>query len=282
MPIFPISFSIPESKIIGNTPAKTRQFAHIIPGDLSTYIHTDEESYRRGYQESVYGRTKKKGGWDCLRHYEILANGCVPWFEDLENCPPETMTHFPKDLVAAAMKSETPEQFIPDLLEYTRTHLTCRAMAQYVFNTVGCPNPKRVLFLSGDVYPDYLRCLTLIGMKQILGSNCVDLVEVPHIYEDYPTPRALYGKGFTYTCILPTSTKSPPIHIDEIRNHSFDLIVYGSLHRGTPFWDIVTSVYKPSEIVLLCGEDCDLLASKNVCPSLYLGDSGYMLFVREL
>lgn len=275
MPIFPISFSIPESKIVAEVPPKTRLFAQLVPGVESTYIYTDEESYRKGYQESVYGRTKKKGGWDCLRHYEILANGCIPWFENLDKCPPQTLTHFPKALVSAAMDSKTPKDFIPQLLEYTRTHLTCRAMAQSLFDTVGCPTPKRVLFLSTDSRPDYLRCLTLIGMKQILGPNCVDSVHIPHLYEDYPTPETLYGNGFTYSRILPVSAKSPLVHIDEVRNHAFDLVVYGSAHRGIPHWDIVASVYTPSEIVFLCGEDwCTTCPLNRTSP--------YPIFIREL
>lgn len=184
------------------------------------------------------------------------------------------MTHFPKALVSEAMQSKSPESYIPQLLNYTRTHLTCRAMAQYVFDTVGCPTPKRVLFLGTDPRPDYLRCLTLIGMKQILGANCVDSVHVPHIYEDYPTPTDLYGRGFTYTRILPVFAKSPLVHIDELRNHAFDLVVYGSVHRGLPHWDIVTSVYKPSEIVLMCGEDICVNCPSRAHPEM-------QAFVRE-
>jgi hypothetical protein len=30
---------------------------------------------------------QKKGGWDCLRHYEIIGNGCMPYFENIEKCP---------------------------------------------------------------------------------------------------------------------------------------------------------------------------------------------------
>jgi hypothetical protein len=282
MPVNSIGFSIPESKIIEALPRKTKQFAHIVPGDLSTYIFHDEESYYKDYQTSVFGRTCKKEGWDCMRHYEILANGCIPWFTDIDKCPPQTMTHFPKEIVLEAMSSDTPEAYIPRLMEYTRRHLTCRAMAQYVFDKVGCPNPNRVLFLGSNPHPDYLRCLTLIGMKQLLGNHCVESVFVPHIYEDYPTPERLYGRGFTYTRILPTFMKPSPVHIDEIRNHSFDLVVYGSLHRGLPYWEEVNNVYKPHEIIMLCGEDCDSGLQYHNCNSFEFGNKGYNVFIREL
>jgi hypothetical protein len=280
MPLNSISFSVPESKIVEKVPEKTKHFGHIVPGDTSTYIFNTEDAYYRDYQASVFGRTCKKGGWDCLRHYEILANGSIPWFTDLDKCPERTMTHFPKDLVAEAMKSETPEQYIPQLLEYTRTHLTCRAMGQYVFDSVGCPTPNRVLFLSHNPNPDYLRCLTLIGMKQILGNRCVDSVFVPHIYEDYPTPKTLYGKGFTYSRVLPVSAKPPPVQIDEVRNRSFDLIVYGSIHRGLPYWEEVTAAYPPERIVLLCGEDCEGIS--HTCFGKDLANKGFHVFIREL
>jgi len=284
MPLNPISFSIPESKIVDKVPEKTKQFGHIVPGDMSTYIFKDESAYYRDYQMSVFGRTCKKGGWDCLRHYEILANGCIPWFTDLEKCPERTMTHFPKELVSEAMESNTPEEYIVRLLEYTRSHLTCRAMAQYIFDTVGCPSPRKVLFLGGNPNPDYLRCLTLIGMKQILGNQCMESVFIPHIYEDYPTPERLYGKGFTYSRILPVSSKPLSIHIDDLRNGTFDLVVYGSLHRGMPYWEEVTKAYPPERIVILCGEDCDHPAyeTHSNCPANDLSRKGFQVFVREL
>jgi hypothetical protein len=272
-----MSFSIPESKIVDTVPPKTKTFAHIVPGDLSTYIFREEDAYRQDYQTAVFGKTWKKGGWDCLRHYEILANGCIPHFDRLNECPTNTMTHFPKEIVAKAMVSETPKDYIPELLEYTRKHLTCRAMAQYVLTTIGCPSPKRVLFLSQAPHPDYLRCLTLIGFKQILGANCVDAIHVPHIYEDYESPERLYGRGFSYTQIVPVSSKSPHLDIEDIRSHSFDIVVYGSTHRGLPHWDLVHSVYSPSEIVLLCGEDVEPSNTPHI-----LGERGYNVFIREL
>jgi hypothetical protein len=275
MPVYPISFSIPESKLVSSVPVKEKEFGYLRPGDFTTYIFNDETTYRGDYQTSVFGRTQKKAGWDCLRHYEILANGCVPWFPDLDDCPPRTMTHFPKDLVRSAMASSTPEAYLPDLLEYTRTHLTCRAMSQYVFDTVGCPHPRRVLVLGDRSDPDYLRCLTLIGMKQILGNQCVDSVHVPHIYEDYPTPEMLYGKGFSYTRILPVSAKSPPVTLEEIQSHAFDLVVYGSVHRGLPYLEEVKRVYHPNEIVFLCGDDvCHTCATEH--------ESASHWFIREL
>ncbi len=79
--INPISFSIPAEKIVQDVPVKTKMYATVIPGVASTYKFHTEELYYKDYQTSCFAITKKKAGWDCLRHYEILANGCIPLFE---------------------------------------------------------------------------------------------------------------------------------------------------------------------------------------------------------
>ena len=34
-----------------------------------------------------------------MRHYEILANACIPYFPDIELCPKNTLALFPKNLI---------------------------------------------------------------------------------------------------------------------------------------------------------------------------------------
>ena len=204
MQIFPISFSIHESKIIAHVPFKNKQFATIIPGNKSTYVFKDEESYYKDYQVSLYGYTCKKAGWDCMRHYEILANGCIPYFKDLQHCPPHIMTHLPKDLILKAMKSTNHEDSIHQLLEYTRTNLTTKAMANYILSKIN-KEVTSVLFLSGQTKPDYLRDLTLIGFKEIFGTNCIEHIEVTHIYTDFNGNKSnFWGKGFSYSNLTTT------------------------------------------------------------------------------
>lgn len=95
----PISFSIPESQLINSLPEKSKLIATVIPGKKETYIFPKEKDYNLDYQKSYYGITHKKSGWDCMRHYEILANRCIPYFADIEDCPKNTLTHLPKDLL---------------------------------------------------------------------------------------------------------------------------------------------------------------------------------------
>ena len=55
------------------------------------------------------------------------------------------------------------------------------------------------------------------------------------------------------------------------RNKEFDLIIYGSIHRGLPFVDIVRQSYEPEKVVYICGEDC------HRCEYMHLPN----LFLRE-
>lgn len=136
----PINFSIPMSQLIKDTPPKQKIMAHIIPGDLSTYIYNDENSYYQDYAISYYGRTWKKGGWDCMRHYEILANKCIPYFPDLHNCPEKTMTYFPKKIILQtnlyAEKNEIHPNYgeiSEELFEYTKNNLTSEKLVEKLF-----------------------------------------------------------------------------------------------------------------------------------------------------
>ena len=279
MSVYPISMSISETKMVDSVPTKLKKYGTVVPGKLDTYIFSTEKEYYKDYQDSIFGYTKMKGGWDCLRHYEILANGCIPFFTDLSNCPTNILHSFPKELVLKAMASPTPEVYLKPLLDYTKQHLTCRAVTQSVFDRIGHPNPNRVLFIIQDTVPDYIRCLTLIGCKQILGTNCEETQIVPHIYDDYIQDSTLYGKGFSYTRIVPAHLKSKANHVEEqIKNHDYDIIIYGSVHRGLPHWNLVTQNYTKDEIVVLCGED-EHDAWK--CAPAHIA-SKCSLFVREL
>jgi hypothetical protein len=137
--VFPISFGIPKHKILESVPPKTRRMALIVPGKPETYVYEDEASYYQGYAESWFGTTTKKAGWDCMRHYEIMANGCIPYFPGLEHCPARTMTLFPKNLALKANKlyeegeqaSEKLLRCCGQFLEHTRQFLTTEAIAAW-------------------------------------------------------------------------------------------------------------------------------------------------------
>lgn len=109
--VLPIHFAIPEESIRKIYSPKTYAFAPLVPVNhswnsehIQSYIYNDEEIYYQDYQKSWFAYTCKKGGWDCLRHYEILAAGCMPWFTDIEICPKNTLYRFPKELCIRAKK----------------------------------------------------------------------------------------------------------------------------------------------------------------------------------
>jgi hypothetical protein len=135
----PIEFCIPREKIRLDSPTKTRLMSPLIPGDTSTYIYYGNESaYYDQYAVSYFGRTRKKGGWDCCRHYEIMAAGCLPYFEGLESCPSRTMFRLPKPELLQARQLHDDNSL--DLWEYLMTKvravllrdLTTESMARYV------------------------------------------------------------------------------------------------------------------------------------------------------
>ncbi len=98
----PISMSIPRSKITNvTTGSKTKDFVdYVVDKEVAERIRKSfvavgqwkplfeqEEDYYRDIQVSRFGITTRREGWDCLRHYEYAANGCVMCFKDLETKP---------------------------------------------------------------------------------------------------------------------------------------------------------------------------------------------------
>lgn len=143
--IYPISFSIPEEKITKDTSIlKNKKIADVRPNFNMNYIFDKEEDYYNDYNKSYFGYTKKKGGWDCMRHYEILANYCVPYFENIESCPEKTLFNFPKKLIIKGNylynkdKHESDEyrELLNNLFDYTKNNLTTIASAKYVIDSL--------------------------------------------------------------------------------------------------------------------------------------------------
>jgi hypothetical protein len=296
--LHPITFSIPENKIIKSIPNKTKVLSNLIPGLIETYIYDNETDYYNQYKESLFAITTKKAGWDCMRHYEILANGCIPYFLDIENCPINTMTLLPKKLIMEGNKlykkygmykninnfttNEINECniLISKMIDYTTQNLTTKQIAKYILEKTNYNNISNVLYLSGNTGPDYLRCLTLHGFKELFGEKCHDHPKIPHIYKSNSINyKQLYGKGITYTNLLESNLHDDKLDDtieNDIKNKKYDIVIYGSYHRGMPFYDLVNNIYKPNEIILLCGEDI------HCCNYNELLNRGHNVFVREL
>jgi hypothetical protein len=137
----PIHFAIPECKITQTFLNKTQEYGSIIPGQ-DGYKFDIEQEYYNDYNKSYFGVTMKKAGWDCMRHYEILANHCVPYFLDLESCPKQTLTNLPKELLIEARElalnfdQSKYDTILNELFNYTKNNLTTKHLAKYILNYV--------------------------------------------------------------------------------------------------------------------------------------------------
>lgn len=139
--MIPIHFAIPESKITQIKLDKTQEYGSIIPGQ-GGYKFDVESEYYNDYNKSYFGVTMKKAGWDCMRHYEILANNCIPYFTDLHECPTTTLTNLPKELLIEArnLANNFDEQkyfnILDELFEHTKSYLTTKELAKYVLEKI--------------------------------------------------------------------------------------------------------------------------------------------------
>lgn len=100
--VFPIGFAFPTKKLSFDN-KKSSFMSHSNPKDRRTYIFNDEESYYGDYKKAQFAITMKKAGWDALRHYEIMGNGCMPLFENIHERPRHTLMHMPFALLTKIM-----------------------------------------------------------------------------------------------------------------------------------------------------------------------------------
>ncbi len=271
---YPIEFAVSETKLVKEIPKKDRDFAYLIPGHHKTYKYWDEHKYYYDYSRSYYAITCRKAGSDCLRHWEILTAGCIPYFTDLDLVHQKCMPFFPRELIKEAMhlkgvngKDMTIDhscfdekryyEILHELMEYTKNYLTAEKIAEYILKTLNYSGHGKVLFISGSTSPDYLRCCTLIGLKEFLQDKCVDYPKIPHIYKTFPVAnaRGQYGRGFSYTRIVEDIPIDRSNIEQRIANREFELIIYGSVHRGRNFLELVKKYYPIEKIAYLCGED---------------------------
>jgi hypothetical protein len=272
---FPAWFAFPHSKICRfPEDYKTKEIATVIPGDVSTYVFDDEEAYLMDYAQSRFGWTWKKGGWDCMRHLEILACRCVPLFRGIEACPEASMVPYPKKLLKSIHDQWTKDPGVDEktyaewrkvLDAYFESALTCGAMVQLtyecVFGSLATKQPRKILFLDHRIpeKPDYLSMMVLIGLYEAWPAATIDVpFDVPYLYSDFPGPTSgLYGKGFCYAGAIHASLRAPWRPLDEALKdvESYDLVVYGSVKRSQPGIYVIQNRVPKERIWLFCGAD---------------------------
>ena len=170
-------------------------------------------------------------------------------------------------------------EIIHKQLFFLHEHLSCKKMSEYILQKTNHSLTSNVLYLSENIGPDYLRCLTLIGFKQLLGVHCHDYPKIPHIYQEQPNNyHHLYGKGMTYTNILDKELRNDVLDEtieQDLRDRKYDVIIYGSFHRGIQYYDLISSIYDPKQLIFICGEE------GHCCNYQQWTSKGHYVFVRE-
>ena len=75
-----------------------------------------------------------------MRHYEILANKCIPLFDDLNECPVNTLTNLPKKTLIEItnnypnISDKNYYEYLEFLNTYTLENLTTDKLGTYVIS----------------------------------------------------------------------------------------------------------------------------------------------------
>jgi len=278
--LFPISYSIPKERVLLAVPNKT---AFAINDSTRSFQYKNyqfgplqEDEYHENLQKHRFGDTRRKGGFDCLRHYELLANGCVPILRELELLPKSILTTLPRDLLKQAKdvfslpwegtqdgpgKCQAADAGAYDalaskLLEHTATKLTTEATARYILDTLDINlETARVLYLpctTLDNFPSYLTASVFHGLVSLLGDRVLDVPEYDYAYQfDHPPQNEalreeearlrsqIWGQGYTLGFKLRRRPHLFRGNISErIKNMEFDLIVFARMSPYEPcnFW----------------------------------------------
>ena len=264
--VWPISFSIPTPLIRApeTTETRTHLVCPIVPG--YPYAFESVDAYLSAYARSFYAVTHHKAGWDCFRHLEILAAGSAPLMPDIREVPRFSMVHYPKQamqrILDNAQTGGVPSQGTYEALStFLGSYLSCSAMATYVLRCAGLTHAERILFVDQQ-HPasvDYLSTLTLIGLKEILGSQCTPMFPVPWIYRDFTGDvSSLYGKGFGTTRVLPPELRSlaePQQDPLSPVTQEYDTVVVGSIARNFELAKSLLSQFPPERTIWIHGED---------------------------
>lgn len=140
--ILPIQFSMIDEQINLGSCEKVKFDSFITPTDIKTYIYNNKDDYYRDYQESYFGYTCIKGGVDCMRHYEIIGNKCLPYFPQFQDIHRNTMFKWANDLQLESnhlhenMNIESYNLLLEDFYKYYKENLTSDKMANYMLNKI--------------------------------------------------------------------------------------------------------------------------------------------------
>lgn len=163
--IFPTGFGIPVERIKEiDFSIKDRLYQKTAPfhslfedrddrgGGFSHHKFSVEEEYYYDLSRAWFGLSCKKGGWDCLRHYEIIAAGAVLLFRDFDKkpklCSPqdlpavsystkEQLKKIIKTLVVNNKPTEAYLQILQSQRNWLYNHGTTAARAKNIVKVLG-------------------------------------------------------------------------------------------------------------------------------------------------
>lgn len=278
-------------------------FAPLIPSVKNTYTYANESTYYDMYASSKFCLTMKKEGWDCLRHYEIIAAGCVPYFLSIDKMPNDVMGSFPKALVREAMSlpgmpsaSQVRESLqrgeVPiinhqafdqskywelrgEIIEWAQD----RSLTKQLGAQVVPPRPPRhVLVHVSDGLPSfygYQTMMLIIGWLEsghtveVAANGSIE--SVPEwLFSDYGGQTSqLYGKGFSYT-----RTVSPARRFSATRQPADAYVIFadGNLPFPTPLRASSELLSKHVQVYSVNGNDlcCNRLATPSIVSKSFI------------
>jgi hypothetical protein len=163
--VFPTGFGIPEYQIkkidlsfkdqlYQKTAPDDSLFKNItdVGGSRKHHKFTIEEDYYNDLSRSWFGLTCKKGGWDCMRHYEIMAAGTLLLFKEYDKkprlCSPINLPCYSyssekelKELMTSLVINNKPTKEYIEMLEKQRQWLydnaTTLARAKNILKVLG-------------------------------------------------------------------------------------------------------------------------------------------------
>jgi hypothetical protein len=271
--VYPISFSYPSLKwkkyaYMRYNYSRSNDFSKIIPG--RSYSFKVEEDYMRAYSNCKFAITMKKAGYDCLRHYEILAAGAVPYFIGIDDIPKNTMHTFPKsvikqimqlpgvpseDVVVQTIKNKTSLPFIDhrifdnnkfellrmSLMKICENQILTTHLYEYLKTTNRMlKDSSRIAVWTHtketEYWVDYQHVMICIALIEA-GHKIVVNVNIDFIFEDTNVNLlTLYGRGFNISKCVDSSLRSSYILTSEISvAASCDFIILTTLsNSGIP------------------------------------------------
>jgi hypothetical protein len=135
-------------------------------------------------------------------------------------------------------------------------------MARYVLDAAGLSDARSVLFVDERLphHADYLSVLTLIGLKHLLGRDCRVMYPVDYIYDDTDIDvSTLYGRGFGYTRVVPTSARTDYEHHGAMWSEAafaeVDAVVVGSVTRNRELAQELLKRFPADRTLWTHGED---------------------------